>query len=51
MLAWVWCWGFVVTGSARQATQYFRAWWRIVKWMALAGMVFALLVLDISPLQ
>lgn len=49
MLAWVWLFGFMLTGSARHATTYFRAWWRVVKWMAVAGMVLALMFLQITP--
>jgi len=42
MLAWVWLFGFFINGTARGATSYFRAWWRVVKWLALAGCLLGL---------
>ncbi len=51
MLSAVWLWGFVATGSPKQATHFLRAWWRVVKWLALAGLVLGLLMLDIIPPQ
>ena len=45
MLGWVWLVGLMVGGSPRQATAYFRSWWRVVKWMAVAGLVLGLILI------
>lgn len=50
MLAWVWLFGFMLTGSAKHATRYFAAWWRVVKWLAVAGMVFGLIALQLMEI-
>lgn len=47
MLGWVWLFGLLMTGSPKHATAYFRAWWRVVKWLALAGMVLGLIALHL----
>ena len=49
MLAWVWLFGFCVSGSMRGANGYFRAWWRVVKWLALAGCLLGLVTLQLIP--
>ncbi len=49
MLAWVWLFGFFINGTARGATSYFRAWWRVVKWLALAGCLLGLVMLQLIP--
>lgn len=49
MLAWVWLFGLMMTGSTKAATSYLRAWWRVVKWLAVAGMVLGLVLLQIMP--
>jgi len=51
MLAWVWLFGFMLSGSVRGAAEYFRAWWRVVKWLALVGCVLGLVILQLIPGQ
>jgi len=47
MLGWVWLWGLMATGNARQATRYLRDWWRIIKWTIVAGAVVGLAALQL----
>jgi hypothetical protein len=49
MLAWIWLFGYFISGTARGARAYFRAWWRVVKWSALAGCVLGLMLLQLIP--
>lgn len=49
MLGGVWLFGLLLTGSTRQASQFFGAWWRTVKWLAVVGAAAGLIMLQIIP--
>lgn len=49
MLAWVLLFGFMVSGSAKGARSYFKAWARVIKWTVLSGLVLAVVVYQLTP--
>jgi len=49
MACWVWLFGAMASGSARAATSYLAAWWRVMKWTIVAGLVLSIVILQIIP--